>query len=76
VAAANALASLVRGSAVACTIRGHDSHNRPVGDCLTGGTRLSEALVTMGWAHAKATELQETEALARAAHRGMWRAGS
>jgi endonuclease YncB( thermonuclease family) len=76
VAAANALASLVRGSAVECTIRGHDSHGRPVGDCLAAGRRLSEALVALGWAHAETAALRDTEALARAAGRGMWRSGS
>jgi endonuclease YncB( thermonuclease family) len=76
VAAANALASLVRGSAVECTIRGHDDHGRPVGDCLAGGTRLSEALVALGWAHAEAADLRDAEASARAAGRGMWRGGT
>jgi endonuclease YncB( thermonuclease family) len=76
VAAANALASLVRGIAVECTIHGHDDHGRPVGDCLAGATRLSEALVAMGWAHAEVAALRDAEASARAAGRGVWRNGS
>jgi endonuclease YncB( thermonuclease family) len=75
-AAANALASLVHGSAVECTIRDHDDHSRPVGDCLAAGTRLSEALATLGWAHAETAALRDVEASARAAGRGMWRRGS
>jgi endonuclease YncB( thermonuclease family) len=76
VASANALASLVRGFAVECTIRGHDNRGRPVGDCLAAGTPLSEALVTRGWAHAESAALRDAEASARAAGRGMWRGGS
>jgi endonuclease YncB( thermonuclease family) len=75
-AAANALASLVRGSAVDCTIRGHDDVGRPLGNCRAGGTRLSEALVLQGWVRAETADLREAEASARAAGRGIWRAGS
>jgi endonuclease YncB( thermonuclease family) len=75
-AAANALAVLVRGSAVDCTIRGHDDWGRPVGNCLAGGTRLNETMVLDGWARAEAADLREPEATARAAGRGMWRMGS
>jgi endonuclease YncB( thermonuclease family) len=75
-AAANALAGLTRGSAVDCTIRGRDDHGRPVGNCLAGGMRLSQALVLDGWARATTVELQEPEATARAAGRGIWRTGS
>ena len=75
-AAANALASLVRGNAVDCAIHGHDDQGRPVGNCVAGGTRLSEALVRDGWARADAADLRDPETLARAAGRGMWRIGS
>lgn len=75
-AAANALASLVRGASVQCTIRGHDDQGRPTGNCLAGGTQLNEALVLNGWARAEAVELRETEKIARAAGRGIWQAGS
>ena len=72
-AAANALAALLRGNAVDCTIRGHD---RLLGDCFAGGTRLNRALVRAGWARAEAAELREAEAEARVVGRGMWRNGS
>jgi endonuclease YncB( thermonuclease family) len=75
-AAANALASLVRGSSVDCTIRGHDDEGRPVGNCRAGDTGLSEALVLDGWARAETAELRETETTARTAGRGIWRTGS
>jgi endonuclease YncB( thermonuclease family) len=75
-AAANALASLLHGSAVDCTIRGHDDLGRPLGNCLAGGVRLNEALVLAGWARAETADLREPEATARAAGRGMWRPGS
>jgi endonuclease YncB( thermonuclease family) len=75
-AAANALSSLVRGNAVDCEIRGHDGQGRPVGDCVAGGTRLNEALVLDGWARAETIDLRVSEATARAAGRGIWRAGS
>ena len=75
-AAANALAMLVHGSAVDCTIRGHDDEGRPVGNCRAGNTGLSEALVLDGWARSETADLRETETAARAAGRGIWRTGS
>jgi endonuclease YncB( thermonuclease family) len=75
-AAAEALAALVRGNAVECTIRGHDGQGRPVGNCHAGGTWLNEALVLDGWARADSAELRQPEATARAAGRGIWRMGS
>ena len=75
-AAANALASLVRGNPVDCTIRGHDDEGRPVGRCRAGGTGLSEALVLGGWAKAETVDLRQPETTAREAGRGIWRAGS
>jgi endonuclease YncB( thermonuclease family) len=72
-AAANALAALVRDRAVDCAVTGHDDHGRPVGDCVAGGVRLSEALVRDGWAHARSADLRPGEDAARAADRGMWR---
>jgi endonuclease YncB( thermonuclease family) len=75
-AAAEALASLVRGSPVNCTIRGHDGQGRPVGNCRAGGTWLNEALVLDGWARAETADLRQPEATARAARRGIWRMGS
>jgi endonuclease YncB( thermonuclease family) len=75
-AAANALALLVRGGAVDCTIHGHDGEGRPVGYCRAGCTGLSEAQVLDGWARAETANLRETETAARMAGRGIWRAGS
>jgi endonuclease YncB( thermonuclease family) len=72
-AAANALAALVRGRAVDCTVNGHDDHGRPVGDCTAGTVALSAALVRDGWAHASSPALQQDENAARAAERGIWR---
>jgi endonuclease YncB( thermonuclease family) len=71
-AAANALAALVRGRNVECTILGHDEQGRPVGDCAAAGEKLSIALVQNGWARADTAALREPEATARAAGRGLW----
>ena len=75
-AAAEALASLVHGNQVNCTIRGQDGQGRPVGNCRAGGTWLNEALVLDGWARAETADLRQPEATARAAGRGIWRMGS
>ena len=75
-AAANALAVLVRGSGVDCTIHGHDGQGRPTGDCVAAGHPLGATLVRDGWARAEAADLREPEANARVARRGMWRSGS
>jgi endonuclease YncB( thermonuclease family) len=75
-AAANALAALVRGRSVECTIHGHDGQGRPVADCAAGGRKLSVALVQDGWARAGTPALREPEANARAAGLGVWRSGS
>jgi endonuclease YncB( thermonuclease family) len=75
-AAANALSALVRGSAVDCTIYGHDGQGRPIGNCIAAGKPLSATLVQDGWARAGTPELHEPEASAKAAGRGIWRSGS
>ena len=74
-AAANALAALVHGRALDCTIHGHDGQGRPVGTCIAAGRSLGATLVRDGWARASAADLQEAEAAARAAGRGIWRGG-
>jgi endonuclease YncB( thermonuclease family) len=73
--AANALASLVRGAALDCTVNGHDEADRPVADCRSAGITLSEAMVRDGWAFAlhDYAGLRRTETEARAAGRGVWR---
>ena len=73
--AANKLASLVRGNAVDCTVSGHDVRGRPVAFCMAGGKTLNAALVQDGWAKAETADLREPETSARAAGRGIWRAG-
>jgi endonuclease YncB( thermonuclease family) len=75
-AAANALSSLVRDSAVDCTIHGHDGQGRPTGNCIAAGRPLSATLVQDGWARAETAALREPEATARAAGRGIWHNGS
>jgi endonuclease YncB( thermonuclease family) len=75
-AAANALASLVRGKAVDCAISGHDARGRPEALCTAGDRKLAEALVRDGWARAKAADLRAVEAAARADGRGIWHKGA
>ncbi|MBS0639968.1 MAG: thermonuclease family protein [Proteobacteria bacterium] len=73
VAAANALAALVRRGPLECAIHGRDANGRPVGDCQSGGVSLSEAQVRDGWARAQAAALKPVEEAARTAGRGLWR---
>ncbi len=75
VAAANALAALVRHGPIDCAITGRDPGGRPVGECQSGGVSLSEAQVRDGWARAQATSLKPSEAAARSAGKGVWRSG-
>jgi endonuclease YncB( thermonuclease family) len=75
VAAANALAALVRQRQVDCAIHGHDALGRAEADCQAGGVSLNEAQVREGWARAQTGPLRETEAAAKAAGRGVWRNG-
>lgn len=77
-AAAAALADLVRGRHVECHLAGRDSTGYPQAQCQAGETELNRRLVAEGWAHAK-TEMpafthEETEA--RTAARGLWRSGA
>jgi endonuclease YncB( thermonuclease family) len=74
VAAANALAAMVRGHAVECTLRGHDEGGRPLGTCAAQGAALSQTLVSTGWARAEHGDavLRTAEAQAQAAGLGMW----
>ena len=65
VAAANALAALVRKGPIECAIQGHDPRGRPVADCQSGGVSLSEAQVRDGWARAQTAALKQTEAAAQ-----------
>ena len=74
-AAAEALASVVRGRTVACRLHGQDASGLPEGECESGGAELSRALVADGWARAigGTTELADAERVARSQHRGLWR---
>jgi endonuclease YncB( thermonuclease family) len=72
-AATVALTSMVQDTSVECTIQGHDSQGLPIGDCEAAGQPLNRRMVRDGWAHASIASLQEPEAEARSAHRGIWR---
>lgn len=72
VAAANALASLLRHGPVDCTLLGRDEAGRPVAICSAGGEQLNRAVVAAGWARAGDHTLRAEEQRARAEHRGLW----
>jgi len=77
VAAANALAAMVRNAAtVECRVHGQDPMGRALAVCSARGTELNQALVRAGWARADPDRgaMQATEAEARAANRGLWAA--
>jgi len=72
VAAANALANIVQGHAVDCTLSGHDHHGRPFGICQVQGMNLNTTLVRKGWAYATDAALRPAEDGARQARLGVW----
>ena len=72
VAAANALASLLRHGPVDCTLLGRDEAGRAVAICSAGGEQLNRAVVAAGWARAGDDTLRAEEQRARAEHRGLW----
>ena len=72
VAAANALASLLRQGPVDCTLLGRDEAGRPVATCSAGREQLNRAVVAAGWARAGDQTLRAEEQRARAEHRGLW----
>ncbi len=73
-AATNALAAMVRETAVACRVTGADRLGRPYAVCIASGTELNQAVVAAGWARADQAQpaLKQAEATARAEHRGVW----
>jgi endonuclease YncB( thermonuclease family) len=75
--AAAALAAFVRGRDVSCRLNGRDREGFPRAVCEAAGQELNRALVTAGWARARIDMpgLAPEEAAARAAGRGLWRAG-
>lgn len=77
VAAANALAAMVRDAPVVeCRVHGQDAKGRALAFCNARGTELNQALVLAGWAHANPDQraLRTDEARARADRRGLWAA--
>jgi endonuclease YncB( thermonuclease family) len=74
---AAALAGLVRGHTVECRLNGRDREGFPRAICDAAGLELNRAQVGAGWARARADMpgLAPEEAAARAARRGLWRAG-
>jgi endonuclease YncB( thermonuclease family) len=76
-AASEALAALVRGHAVICTLDGRDDAGFPQGMCEAGSVNINRAVVAGGWARTDdhTSELGKDEAGARAMHLGIWRAG-
>lgn len=74
VAAAEALAGMVRARQVACRLSGRDANGFPEGSCESGGADLNRALVTGGWARAGGDTplLAGDESEARSQRRGLW----
>ena len=74
VAAANALAALVRGTAVACRVTGVDGRGHCYAVCQASGTELNRAVIAAGWARVAADQpaLKRVEDTARAERRGVW----
>jgi endonuclease YncB( thermonuclease family) len=75
-AAANALAQLVYGRSVDCSIHGHYGQGRATGECRAAGEPRSVAPVQDGRPRAETAELRRPEATARAGGRGIWNSGS
>ncbi len=77
VAAANALAALVREAPVDCQLRGADGMGRAFAICEAGGRELNRALVDAGWARADRSSpaLEAAETAARSGRRGLWASG-
>jgi endonuclease YncB( thermonuclease family) len=74
VAAANALAALVREFPVDCQLNGADRMGRALAVCQSGGRELNRALVDAGWARADRSSpaLEAAETTARSERRGLW----
>jgi endonuclease YncB( thermonuclease family) len=77
VAAANALAALVREAPVDCQLDGADGMGRALAVCEAGGRELNRALVDAGWARADRSSpaLKAAESAARSERRGLWASG-
>ena len=70
-----ALADLIRGREVECTMLDQDRYGRAVAVCKSGGIDINGEMVRLGWAtayrrHSSAYVALENEA--RKARRGIW----
>jgi len=74
VAAVEALAEIVRGHALRCTLAGRDAQGFAQASCDAAGSDVGEALVAAGWARPSRDDaaLRAAAAGAQAAHRGVW----
>ena len=74
VAAANALAAMVRETPVDCRLSGADGMGRALAVCEAGGRELNSAMVDAGWARAdrSSPSLKAAESQARSERRGLW----
>jgi endonuclease YncB( thermonuclease family) len=73
-AAADALASLMRGHTLTCRMAGRDQEGFLQGNCEAGDDDLGRAQVAAGWAQAdgEVGDLQPLQATARTQRRGVW----
>lgn len=73
-AATNALAGLIRDSAIDCALNGAGQNGRPLAVCSAGGQEINLTMVASGWARAEpgAAALGDAERRARAERRGLW----
>ncbi|MDP9096982.1 MAG: thermonuclease family protein [Pseudomonadota bacterium] len=73
-AATTALAGLIRGRRVECSLKDRDPFDRPYAECNASGTDLSRAIVASGWARAQpgVPELADLELHARRQRTGLW----
>ncbi len=74
-AATDALASLVTGERVTCSIVGQDAYGRDLGVCASRSFDLNATMVEEGWAVAYRTysaEYVPQEVRAKAARKGIW----
>ncbi len=72
-AASAALAGLVRGRLITCTLNGRDEAGFAQALCEAGGTEVNRALVAGGWARAvPPASFASEEEQARKLRRGLW----
>ena len=78
VAAVEALAEIVRGHAIRCTLAGQDPEGLAQAVCNAAGNDVAAALVDAGWARPAGDDatLRAAATGAQAAHRGIWNTAS